>query len=181
MPRLFEQTENNNPDESYKISFGKAAVATLNMTFTNLFAYLRAKLTASESTTGLLEIATQTEVDAGTDDARAVTPLKLANYNSGVRQKIIDIGDWNMDTTATAPGGIAHGLDYTKIRRVTALIRNDANTLYNPLLDQSTNGNMIIVSSVNIVLSRQTGGIFDTTNYSTTSYNRGWIVIDYIP
>jgi hypothetical protein len=32
---------------------------------------------ASETVKGILELATQAEVDAGTDDARAVTPLKL--------------------------------------------------------------------------------------------------------
>lgn len=36
---------------------------------------------ASETTAGVLEIATQAETDAGTDDARAVTPAKLANYS----------------------------------------------------------------------------------------------------
>ena len=32
---------------------------------------------AAEGTSGVLELATQAETDAGTDDARAVTPLKL--------------------------------------------------------------------------------------------------------
>jgi len=37
---------------------------------------------ASETNPGDIEIATQTEVNTGTDDARAVTPLKLATYVS---------------------------------------------------------------------------------------------------
>lgn len=36
---------------------------------------------ASETVAGIAEIATQGETDAGTDDARIVTPLKLANYS----------------------------------------------------------------------------------------------------
>jgi hypothetical protein len=36
---------------------------------------------ASETNEGIAEIATQAEVDAGTDDNRIVTPLKLANYS----------------------------------------------------------------------------------------------------
>lgn len=36
---------------------------------------------ASETVAGIAEIATQVETDAGTDDARMVTPLKLANYS----------------------------------------------------------------------------------------------------
>lgn len=35
---------------------------------------------ASESIAGLIEIATQSETNTGTDDARAVTPLKLASW-----------------------------------------------------------------------------------------------------
>lgn len=37
-------------------------------------------IAASETVAGNIEIATQAETDAGTDDARAVTPLKLKTY-----------------------------------------------------------------------------------------------------
>ena len=42
---------------------------------------------ATESVKGVIEIATQAETDAGTDDERAVTPLKLATYlsNAGIQ------------------------------------------------------------------------------------------------
>lgn len=36
---------------------------------------------ASETLKGIVELATQAETDAGTDDARVITPLKLANYS----------------------------------------------------------------------------------------------------
>jgi len=39
---------------------------------------------ATYAVKGKLEIATQAEVDAGTDDTRAVTPLTLSNYNSPI-------------------------------------------------------------------------------------------------
>lgn len=48
---------------------------------------------ASESTAGILEIATQAETDTGTDDARAITPLKLANWPGRKRKASQVIGD----------------------------------------------------------------------------------------
>lgn len=48
---------------------------------------------ASESTAGIAEIATQAEVDGGTDDARFVTPLKLATYAGRKLKLSQDIGD----------------------------------------------------------------------------------------
>lgn len=48
---------------------------------------------ASETTAGIAEIATQTETDTGTDDARFVTPLKLKNSKHFVRSIPFIIGD----------------------------------------------------------------------------------------
>lgn len=49
--------------------------------------------TASESTSGVAEIATQAETDAGIDDLRIVTPLKLATYAGRIRKYTTTIGD----------------------------------------------------------------------------------------
>ncbi len=48
---------------------------------------------ASESTAGIAEIATQSETNTGTDDARFVTPLKLANYTGLVKRYSASFGD----------------------------------------------------------------------------------------
>lgn len=48
---------------------------------------------ASESTAGVAEIATQGETDAGSDDARIVTPLKLATYSGRKLKFSADVGD----------------------------------------------------------------------------------------
>lgn len=48
---------------------------------------------ASESTSGIAELATQAEVDTGTDDARIITPLKLANWSGRLRKVSANIGD----------------------------------------------------------------------------------------
>lgn len=48
---------------------------------------------ASETTAGIAEIATQAETDAGTDDARIVTPLKLATWSGRIKRYAASIGD----------------------------------------------------------------------------------------
>lgn len=55
-------------------SYGRAFLALANQA--GLMALLAA---ASETVAGILELATQLETDTATDDARAVTPLKLAS------------------------------------------------------------------------------------------------------
>ncbi len=48
---------------------------------------------ASETTAGIAEIATQAETDTGTDDARMVSPLKLANWSNRKRKATGNFGD----------------------------------------------------------------------------------------
>ena len=75
---VFRQTQVNGTLESSNVvwaSFGTAAPA------------------ASETTSGIAELATQAETDAGTDDLRIVTPLKLANWSGRLRKYATNIGD----------------------------------------------------------------------------------------
>ena len=48
---------------------------------------------ASETTPGVAEVATQAEADGGIDDARFITPLKLKNSALLLRKKEFDVGD----------------------------------------------------------------------------------------
>jgi hypothetical protein len=48
---------------------------------------------ASQTTSGIAEIATQAETDAGTDDLRIVTPLKLATYSNRAKRFSANFGD----------------------------------------------------------------------------------------
>lgn len=53
---------------------------------------------ASEVTAGVAELATQAEADAGTDDTRIVTALKLANLAGRLRKVSANIGDGSATT-----------------------------------------------------------------------------------
>lgn len=55
---------------------------------------------ASETTAGVAELATQAETDAGTDDARIVTPLKLATYAGRAKRFSAAIGDGSATSIA---------------------------------------------------------------------------------
>lgn len=90
--------------------------------------------------------------------------------------KVIDIGDWNMDSTVQV--SIAHGLTYSKIRTFEAFIINDTSTTLYPL--NTENGGYANIDGANIVLNRSTSGIFDNTGHDSTSFNRGWITIQYV-
>lgn len=65
-------------------------IDTNNVIFTSFAAAAPA---ASETTAGIAELATQAEVDAGTDDARIITPLKLATWSGRIRKYAANFGD----------------------------------------------------------------------------------------
>lgn len=48
---------------------------------------------ASETIAGIAEIATQTEVNTGSDDLRFVTPLKLSSWSNKPKRYAVSIGD----------------------------------------------------------------------------------------
>ena len=108
----------------------------------------------------------QKEYDLGPD------PLKT---------KIEDIGNWDM--VATPSVSIAHGLNILDIREVYATIRKDDDSEHYPI-DFSIGANAecgsVYCTATNIVLSRVTGGAFDSISYDLTPFNRGWIVIKYV-
>ncbi len=92
-----------------------------------------------------------------------------------LRIKVVDIGDWDMD--ADTNKSVAHGLTLADVREVRALIRNDADTTYYPLLgnEPGVAGRVASINATNVNLSRVAGGAYDSTNFNATSYNRGFV------
>lgn len=69
---------------------------------------------ASESTPGIAEIATQAETNTGTDDTRTITPLKLRNQNFLVQTYTTTIGDGS-----AVQFDVTHGLGSHKLIQCT--------------------------------------------------------------
>lgn len=102
----------------------------------------------------------------------------------GLRRSIVEIDDWDMDATATL--AVAHSLTLANIRAVNVTIRNDADTAYYtlPAFPSAFTDADCVLSSIdetNVNLSRSATGLFNSTDFNATSFNRGWIIIDYIP
>jgi len=131
-----------------------------------------AKLAGTQTFTGSKTFTPGVVMTGGIDPGNTGDFLKI---------KKIEIGDWNMDTTQFVD--IAHGLTFTDIITVFALIRNDADTARPMLTEGDASGvgqGQISPGTTNIRLVRLTGGSYDTTFFDSTSYNRGWIIVVYL-
>lgn len=117
------------------------------------------------ATTAYLTSTGDLNLDGGIDAGGNGTYLK---------RKILEIGNWNMDSLTTFY--VAHGLSISNIRRVTTLIRDDANTSYYNFESYGS----FFIGVTNISLSRTASSLFDSTSFDSTSYNRGWVIIEYV-
>lgn len=99
-------------------------------------------------------------------------------------QKVVAIGDWDMDGTQSV--NVAHGLTYADIRGARAILRNDGDTARYPIFQIDTgfvgapDAGISQIDSTNVTIGRVTSGQFDSANFDSTSYNRGWVIIDYV-
>lgn len=82
--------EGTSAASTYRQTAVNVTLDTTTLTFTS---FGTAAPAATETVSGVLELATQGETDAGTDDLRAVTPLKLANWSGRKRKATATIGD----------------------------------------------------------------------------------------
>ena len=112
--------------------------------------------------------------------------LMEALLNLTVRRKVIEIGAWDMDATASV--FIAHGLDLgsagatvANIRGVRCVIINDAqNNAYEfDAWNGTSCGGSLTVGVALVSLGRTAAGIFDSTNFNDTGINRGYIILEY--
>lgn len=104
-----------------------------------------------------------------------------SNDGQFLKFKMIDIGDWNMDSTQFK--AVSHGVTGANIVMVFGKIFNDTNTkttVMTPAYNNTVNAATIYeIGATSILLYRDTGGIYDNANYNSTGYNRGELCIIY--
>jgi hypothetical protein len=105
---VFRIAEGTSADTLWLLVNDTATLDTTSLTFNAISGAVPA---ASESTSGIAELATQAEVDAGVDDTRIVTPLKLATWSGRIRKASLTFGD-----------GVATQYDFTHNRGTRDLI-----------------------------------------------------------
>jgi hypothetical protein len=144
---------------------------------------------STRSTNDLLRL-----LKAGDTMSGALVSSSTGEFQAGVRTQgsgvyfkmtTIQIGDWDMDATpqVLVPHGIA---DFKKIRAISVLIRNDADSIIRNLTPSYGAGGGIddgagptTIDSTNVTIDRASGGFFDSAAFDSTGFNRGWVTITY--
>lgn len=136
-------------------------------------------ISASGQITSTLATGTAPLVVTSTTEVANLTPQQVGDGTNIIKTKIINIGDWNMDTTQTV--NVSHGLDSSKIRGVDILIRDDAAANFYRVNSLSLGAAYTLaMTTTQVVIERAPGQLFDSVDFDSTSYNRGWITIMYV-
>jgi len=102
--------------------------------------------------------------------------------NATLKTKIVEIGDWNMDSTDSKV--VAHGLTSANIRSIDIMIRNDGTGIARfdsfTVAGADILSQFVTIDATNVTMVRDTDGYFDDATHNSTSYNRGWITIVYV-
>lgn len=94
-----------------------------------------------------------------------------------------DIGNWNMDTTDELDVDV--GVHYSRWRTICVMIIDDLGTT---IKDIGWRGSLSgdwrhdpLKGDTILTLSRKVGGDFDSVDYDTAEYNRGYIAMCLVP
>lgn len=102
-----------------------------------------------------------------------------------VYKKVINIGDWNMNTTDIKVVSHSLGASWNKVVSIQVMILNDSGNIIYPLNTLNSNGdfsggvNSMDSTTISLNLNKSIPCQFDSAEFNATSYNRGYITIEY--
>ena len=118
-------------------------------------------------------------------ESAAIFETKQQDLTGAALQiKRIDIGEWDM--MATDSMQVVHGLPYTRIQYVRAVVQNDGGTARYPFnYDDGVNfGGYLSWNNDEVQMAVPSTSVFYTTVFNGTAStvaNRGWVLIEYMP
>jgi hypothetical protein len=106
--------------------------------------------------------------------------VKIPSGGGSLYTKIVDIGNWNMDTTPNVVVDV--GVTVSNIRGIDVIIRSDTGDVfgYRKLLESGSVYDALGAAGTTLRLNRDLSGAFDSTSYDNPNFNRGYIKVDYI-
>jgi hypothetical protein len=121
--------------------------------------------------------------------ASDITVQGVEGVSTKLKKAVIEIGSWDMDADAQKNiNNTLYGVDETNIISVNAMIRDDLGLQISPLICGFSNlsskqGGVNYNNTMGLdrfELRRLTGGDFDSISYNSTSFNRGWVIVEYV-
>jgi hypothetical protein len=109
--------------------------------------------------------------------------LRTGSSGPYLKTAIVNIGDWNMDSTSGVTIAFPSGITRSNFRSAVVTIKSDAAgsdwLSYDLLIGGNYQVSNLITPADTISLNRDAAGVFDSTIFDSISYNRGWIQITY--
>ena len=104
-------------------------------------------------------------------------------FGNGFATKVVEIGDWDMNVSVagSAVKDVTHGLTLSKIIGVRVIIRrdDDAERVHFGKYITGVKSGIGSFNATTLTLAVIAGDYFDSTDFDATSYNRGFVLIDY--
>jgi hypothetical protein len=158
---------------TYKVDTADPIViGTTEITFSSSTADAETAQAAAEDAQAAAEVA-----QAAAEDAQAAAEAAAATL---LNIKVIDIGDWDMDTNQTKVVDLGSGVTSLTLRSVFVQIRDDN---YVSSSGQHSSiyraGAAWFQSDTGLILDREAAGLFDSASYDGTGFSRGWVTVWY--
>ena len=143
------------------------------------------KITGLANATAGADAVNKTILEA---DKTHVKVTGITGAYTELKKKVLELGDWDMENGGASLSGtkVTHGIsDWKKIRNVVVLIRNDADDHREIITQRSAalTGEALLQE---ITLNSSSGTKIAVTtsgnmgvDWDSTSYNRGWMTIEY--